>query len=180
MFVQDPVSCPANFYSGMTCLGATIDCTNVDSHIDNINVTIGYVTQATTTPTGTIVFFTGGTGTASDFGPTNGFADSYVGAYEIVYVEWASAWEKASSNSTYENILHAACPNNSSPQGYDWYAAASDLNLAVSGTNKCDGTTTTTTSTEAEGVDGTHALDPDHPSVSERTQIETDMKNLCQ
>jgi len=68
IFIDDPVSCPSNFYSGMTCLGATIDCTNVNSNIDDINVTVGYVTQAAT-PTGTIVFFTGGTGTASDFGP---------------------------------------------------------------------------------------------------------------
>jgi hypothetical protein len=41
IFVSDPVSCPTNFYTGMTCFGATIDCTNVDSHIDNINVTFG-------------------------------------------------------------------------------------------------------------------------------------------
>jgi hypothetical protein len=349
IFVSDPVSCPTNFYTGMTCFGATIDCTIVDSHIDNISLTIGYVTQAAT-PTGTIVFFTGGPGTASDFGPTNSFADSYVGSYMIVYVEWASAWEKASSNASYENILHAACrpatllkwindsagphpsgamcaqgksagsaaiayamswygagsylknvellagpvlskiddgcnpipptvsmcpsggictagtiawsrnagytsdkvgsinpwtgltdctqstitsgellalknmsivdgsytgvtpvfsfttkrhgwicagdrtnydnyatdcpttpafcTNNSSPQGYDWYAAATDLNLKVSGTNKCDGTTTTTTSTEAEGVDGTNAKDPDF-SDSERTEIVKDMTTNC-
>lgn len=108
IFAGDLTSCPANFYSGMLCVGAKIDCSNVDSHIDIINLTVGYVTQATT-PLGTIVFFTGGSGTASDFGPTNSFADSYVGSYEIVYVEWASAWEKASSNASYENILHAAC-----------------------------------------------------------------------
>lgn len=106
--VADPAPCPTNFYSGMTCRGATIDCTNADSHIDNISLTIGYVTQATT-PKGTIVFFTGGSGTASDFGPTNGFADSYVGSYMIVYVEWASAWENSSSTASYRNILSAAC-----------------------------------------------------------------------
>jgi hypothetical protein len=108
IFVEDPVSCPSDFYSGMTCFGATIDCTNVNSNIDDINVTVGYVTQATTLK-GTIVFFTGGTGTASDFGPTNSFADDYVGSYMIVYVEWASAWEKASSTASDENILYAAC-----------------------------------------------------------------------
>src|ERR1700730_12511591 len=75
ILVGSPVVCPSNFYTGMTCQGAMIFCSNTD----NIGLTIGYVTQATT-PTGTIVFFTGGSGTASDFGPTNGFADSYVGS----------------------------------------------------------------------------------------------------
>jgi hypothetical protein len=75
---------------------------------------------------------------------------------------------------------NAFCPNNSSPQGYDWYAAASDAPyLKVTGTNSCDGTTTSTTSTEAEGVDGTHALDPDF-SDSERSEIESDMTTNCQ
>lgn len=55
------------------------------------------------------LFFTGGGGTASTIGSTNSFADSYVGTYEIVYVEWASDWEKASSNASNENILEAAC-----------------------------------------------------------------------
>jgi hypothetical protein len=99
-----PITCPSNFYTGMTCLGAEVLCPNTD----NIDLTIGYVTQATTTPTGTIVFFTGGSGTSSDFGPTNSFADSYVGSYVIVYVEWASAWEKAKASGT-ENLLYAAC-----------------------------------------------------------------------
>jgi hypothetical protein len=94
-------------------------------------------------------------------------------------------WICAGDYTNYHNYAtdcpnsNAFCPNNSSPQGYDWYAAASDLNLKVSGTNKCDGTTTTTTSTEAEGVDGTNALDPD-TNTSEKTQIESDMKNICQ
>jgi hypothetical protein len=343
IIVADPVACPTNFYSGMTCQGATIICPSTD----NISLTMGHVTQATT-PKGTIVFFTGGGGTASDFGPTNGFADSYVGTYTIVYVEWASSWEKATAsgtestllaacrpatllnwvnghlrgsgamcaqgksagsaaiayamswygadsyltnvellagpvlsrmddgckpspptvsmcpsggictagsiswsrnagytsdktgdinswggvsnctqstittaqlnslaamsivdgshtgvtpkfsfsttkrhgwicagaNTNYDNFAtdcpngNAFCPNNSSPQGYDWYAAASDSNLVVTGTNKCDGTTTSTTSTEAEGVDGTNALDPD-TSGSERTQIVNDMTTNC-
>ncbi len=103
IFVSDPVSCPSDFYTGMTCLGATVTCPNTD----DITLTIGYVTQATTLK-GTIVFFTGGSGTASDFGSTNSFADDYVGGYEIVYVEWASAWEKATTSGT-ENILYAAC-----------------------------------------------------------------------
>lgn len=95
-------------------------------------------------------------------------------------------WICAGTNTNYDNYAtdcpnnNAFCPNNSSPQGYDWYAAASsDSNLVVSGTNKCDGTTTSTTSTEAEGVEGTNALDPDH-SDSEKGEIESDMKSNCQ
>src|SRR5271169_438794 len=76
------------------------------------------------------------------------------------------------------NTIPAFCPNNSSPQGYDWYAAASDRNLTVSGTNKCDGYTSATTSTEAEGVDGAKALDPDH-NDSETGEIENDMTGNC-
>jgi hypothetical protein len=77
------------------------------------------------------------------------------------------------------SVPEFSVPNNSSAQGYDWYAAASDPNLAVSGTNKCDGTTTSTTSTEAEGVEGTNALDPDH-NDSEKGEIEQDMNTNCQ
>jgi hypothetical protein len=83
------------------------------------------------------------------------------------------------TNQEYCPNNNAFCPNNSSPQGYDWYAAASDGNLTVSGTNKCDGMTTSTTSTEAEGVDGTNAKDPDVTSSPEKTQIETDMNTNC-
>jgi hypothetical protein len=75
---------------------------------------------------------------------------------------------------------NAFCPNNSSPQGYDWYSASTtrDTNLTLTGTNKCDGTTTSSTSTEAEGVDGANALDPDFLD-SEKAQIESDMNSAC-
>ena len=95
-------------------------------------------------------------------------------------------WICAGDNTNYDNYAtdcpnrNAFCPNNSSPQGYDWYAAKSDAPyLQVTGTNKCDGTTTLSTSTEAEGVEGTNALDPDF-SDSEKSEIEKDMNNNCQ
>jgi hypothetical protein len=93
-------------------------------------------------------------------------------------------WICAGLNNIYDRYVldcpsgSAYCPNNSSPQGYDWYAAASDSNLKVSGTIACDGYTTSTTSTEAEGVDGTNALDPD-TGIAEKTQIENDMTGNC-
>jgi len=94
------------------------------------------------------------------------------------------AWICAGNNTNYDNWAtdcpngNAFCPNNSSPQGYDWYVAATDGNLKVSGTNQCDGTTNSTTSTEAEGVDGTNAKDPDF-NDSEKTEIQNDMKSNC-
>ena len=94
-------------------------------------------------------------------------------------------WICAGNNTNYDNWAadcpnnNAFCPNNSSPQGYDWYAAATDGNLKVSGTNQCDGTTNSTTSTEAEGVDGTNAKDPDATSTPEKTAIQNDMTSNC-
>lgn len=92
-------------------------------------------------------------------------------------------WVCAGPNTNYDNYAtdcpnsNAYCPNNSSPQGWYWYSQASDSNMVLTGTNKCDGTTTSSTSTEAEGVDGTNAKDP--AGTSEQSQIESDMKTNC-
>jgi hypothetical protein len=91
--VNDPVPCStvsdgSHWYSGMTCFGATINCSNIDSNIANINLIFGYVGPTGPTSNGTIVFFTGDGGVASTLGATNAFAADYVGSYTIVYVDW--------------------------------------------------------------------------------------------
>jgi hypothetical protein len=104
------VSCTAvangsMFYPGMNCQSATISCPNAAS----IDLTFGYTGPAS--PQGTVVFFSGGSGTA----PTESgddiltYAASYVNTFEVVQVEWDSAWEDPSSNGTGGNILAAAC-----------------------------------------------------------------------
>ena len=93
----------------MTCFGATINCSNIDSNIANINLIFGYVGPTGSSSNGTIVFFTGDGGVASTLGATNAFAADYVGSYTIVYVDWASDWEQISSTASEENILEAAC-----------------------------------------------------------------------
>ena len=110
----DPAPCYAGtgsvWFSGMTCEPVTINCSNIDSNIANIVVTVGWLVPAGT-PAGTIVFFTGGPGTEGTLGTTgNAFATYYnANNYAIVYVEWPSAWETISTTASQNNILHAAC-----------------------------------------------------------------------
>jgi len=109
----DPTACysgtDSEWYAGMTCQGVIINCSNVDANVASITATIGYVTQSSS-PKGTIVFFTGGAGTQGTLGTSgNAFANAYVSNYMIVYVEWTSAWETSSSTASERNILSAAC-----------------------------------------------------------------------
>jgi hypothetical protein len=93
------------FFAGMSCQSATISCPNTAS----IQLTFGYAGPAS--PQGTVVFFSGGSGLT----PTESgddiltYAASYANTFEIVQVEWNSAWEDPSSNGAGGNILTAAC-----------------------------------------------------------------------
>jgi hypothetical protein len=106
----DPYGCPvaangSGFMAGMNCMDATISCPNTA----NIGITFGYIAPAN--PLGTIVLFSGGAGTSpTENGDNNpAFAPTYATNYEVVQVEYASAWEDPSSNGSGGSILAAAC-----------------------------------------------------------------------
>ena len=91
--------------SGMNCMDATISCPNTA----DIDITFGF--EGPTNPRGTIVMFSGGPGTSpTENGDNNpAFGPSYAGKYEVIEVEYASAWEDPSANGTGGSILAAAC-----------------------------------------------------------------------
>ena len=108
---NDPYPCTlarngSKFYPGMNCFDAKLSCPSVA----DINLTFGWTGPSS--PRGTIVFFSGGTGESptenDDDIPT--YAASYVSTFEIVYLEWTgSPWEDPSSDGSGGNILAAAC-----------------------------------------------------------------------
>jgi hypothetical protein len=103
-----PCSAVANngkFYTGMLCQQAFITCPNAAQ----IGLTYGWT--GPTNPQGTIVMFSGGSGTS----PTEQgddiltYAANYISNFQIIQVEWASAWEDPSSDGSGGNVLNAAC-----------------------------------------------------------------------
>jgi len=111
------VTCSSDFYSNSTtpavCYSANLaGCPNAA----NLNFTYSYDNPGS--PKGTIVFFSGGSGT-SDAGDDD-FADYYfTNGYEVVQIEWAYDWEGTTvpaqytgnnDSTTYTaNIQLAAC-----------------------------------------------------------------------
>ena len=95
----------SQFYPNMQCQNAVITCPNTAG----IQLTFGTIAPAN--PKGTIVFFSGGKGTT----PTESgddilqYAANYAQKYQVVQVEWASAWEDPSSDGSGGNVLTAAC-----------------------------------------------------------------------
>src|SRR6266498_5592320 len=103
IMVGDAIPCGSSFYPGMSCIGASISCPSTDS----LSVTIGYVgPTVATTSKGTIVFFSGGTGTtpAAPGEDLTTYSDDYVQHYRIVQIAWESAWEKAHTSGSNESI----------------------------------------------------------------------------
>src|SRR5579872_131208 len=98
-----------------TCQSATImNCPNAA----NLNLIYSY--DAPPSPKGTIVFFSGGPGTAVDLGDINNATYYFSQGYEVIQVEWADDWELTtipaanggSDTTTYTaNIQLAACRN---------------------------------------------------------------------
>ena len=96
-------SCPAGYYSGMTCFQGTVTaCPNA---VD-LGFTYGYENPSRRIA-GTIVFMEGGGGTSAYSDPS--YAQKYLAnGYQVVYMAWDSDWE-FSSNNTGSSIKDAAC-----------------------------------------------------------------------
>jgi hypothetical protein len=113
LIVPDPYSCTsarnsADFLPNMSCLDAQVsNCPGAAT----LNLTFGWVEPAS--PTGTIVLFSGGNGTAptEDDDDNIAFANSYANKYLVVMVEWATPWENPAptTDNTGGSILAAAC-----------------------------------------------------------------------
>ena len=96
-----------DFLPGSTCLNANVSgCPN---NVAPINLTFGWFVPANSK--GTVVMFSGGPGTtpASPVGDMQAYAAKQAKTFEVVQVEWNTAWEDPSPGGTGGNILDAAC-----------------------------------------------------------------------
>lgn len=98
---------------GMQCATGTMQC-DPSLYVDNLGFTIGYATPAS--PTGTVVAFNGGDGTAPGSAVSHEVdtLQYYLGkGFEVVQVAWNSpGWETSKTfftPDTYGNVLNAAC-----------------------------------------------------------------------
>jgi hypothetical protein len=99
------ISCPAGFFSGMTCFTANVSCPGTA----DIQVSFGHATPANVKGT---IFLHGGSGgtTPFDYGPSAAqtYPKGYFAAgFRIVQLAWATDWEDTGLNP--RNIKSAAC-----------------------------------------------------------------------
>lgn len=96
-----------DFLPGSACLNATVSgCPN---NVAPITLTFGWFVPPASK--GTVVMFGAGSGTtpSSPGGDTLSYAAAQAKTFEVVQVEWTSAWEDPSPDGTGGNILDAAC-----------------------------------------------------------------------
>ncbi|MFZ0318296.1 MAG: hypothetical protein WAL56_04145 [Candidatus Sulfotelmatobacter sp.] len=116
-------TCPADFWSNGTnapvCYSASMSCSNFSSTVPILPFIFSYVTPAS--PLGTVIIFSGGSGTLGTLGQHNEFAAEYFGAgFEVVEIAWQTDWEQTSDPL---GILTAGCR----PAGFLNYALHSSL-----------------------------------------------------
>ncbi|MFZ0419147.1 MAG: hypothetical protein WAM04_13700 [Candidatus Sulfotelmatobacter sp.] len=127
--------CPSDFWSPPPpanqsyCYSATMTCSAYSSTVPALTFIYSYAFPGTTLSSvfGTVVLFTGGSGTLGTLSPNNQLAGGlYLANYEVVQVAWTTDWEISSDPL---GIMTAACR----PAGFlDYARQTSQINARLS------------------------------------------------